>query len=435
MGVRLRRRFGVDHGRLTAYEDEHLVAPEAGDVGAQPDPRRRDRAATRRSDARHRRDDPAGAGRDRPRGRRDDGMRTGRAGHRQDRGRPAPGGLAALRVPPPAAAVRRPRRRSQPRVPRPRRRGAARPSARSRSGHTTVEELVGGAAGSAAATRPPSRPQGRRAARRGPAPRGLVARRPRRPRRSSCPAASRRWRVPAYDGHRDPRGAAHPRRSATARPRRCCRSGSRTPSCSQMERAATPRTTGCRTPWRARGGPRLRRTPVAGARPAAACCSACSRRPGRWPVHADGLLDAGRAAPAALGDAAAVARARPAGRRADPVLLDELADLLERTPSLGHVVLDEAQDLSPMQLRAVGRRCSTGSATVLGDIAQGTTPWATDSWDVAAGAPREAGRPHRGARPRVPGAGVGHRLRGAAAAARSHPGWARRSRCGRTRAG
>jgi len=68
---------------------------------------------------------------------------------------------------------------------------------------------------------------------------------------------------------------------------------------------------------------------------------------------------------------------------ADVVLLDELADLLRRTPSLGHVVLDEAQDLSPMQLRAVGRRCSTGAATVLGDIAQGTTPWATPSWDVA----------------------------------------------------
>jgi len=33
-----------------------------------------------------------------------------------------------------------------------------------------------------------------------------------------------------------------------------------------------------------------------------------------------------------------------------------------------------------MQLRAVGRRCSTGSMTVLGDIAQGTTPWATSSW-------------------------------------------------------
>ncbi|GGK83024.1 HelD family protein [Ornithinimicrobium pekingense] len=65
---------------------------------------------------------------------------------------------------------------------------------------------------------------------------------------------------------------------------------------------------------------------------------------------------------------------------ADLALLDEVADLLERTPSLGHVVLDEAQDLSPMQLRAVGRRASTGSLTVLGDIAQGTTPWATGSW-------------------------------------------------------
>jgi hypothetical protein len=67
---------------------------------------------------------------------------------------------------------------------------------------------------------------------------------------------------------------------------------------------------------------------------------------------------------------------------ADAVLIDEVADILRRSPSLGHVVLDEAQDLSPMQLRAVGRRCSTGSMTVLGDIAQGTTPWATPSWDV-----------------------------------------------------
>jgi DNA helicase IV len=84
----------------------------------------------------------------------------------------------------------------------------------------------------------------------------------------------------------------------------------------------------------------------------------------------------------------------PSGRRprgvgtapwsaADAVLVDEAADLVRRTPSLGHVVLDEAQDLSPMQYRAVGRRCTTGSATVLGDIAQGTTPWATASWPEA----------------------------------------------------
>ncbi|MFD6658537.1 HelD family protein [Streptomyces parvus] len=68
---------------------------------------------------------------------------------------------------------------------------------------------------------------------------------------------------------------------------------------------------------------------------------------------------------------------------ADAVLIDEAGDLVARTHSLGHVVLDEAQDLSPMQYRAVGRRCSTGSATVLGDLAQGTTPWSTESWDEA----------------------------------------------------
>ncbi|MFB8266508.1 HelD family protein [Streptomyces sp. NPDC055955] len=68
---------------------------------------------------------------------------------------------------------------------------------------------------------------------------------------------------------------------------------------------------------------------------------------------------------------------------ADAVLIDEVTDLVARTHSLGHVVLDEAQDLSPMQYRAVGRRCTTGSATVLGDLAQGTTPWATRSWGEA----------------------------------------------------
>ncbi|MEU8150252.1 AAA family ATPase [Nonomuraea sp. NPDC048901] len=67
---------------------------------------------------------------------------------------------------------------------------------------------------------------------------------------------------------------------------------------------------------------------------------------------------------------------------ADAALLDELGDLIERTPSLGHLVVDEAQDLSEMQLRALGRRCRNGSATVLGDLAQGTTPWSTSSWET-----------------------------------------------------
>lgn len=65
---------------------------------------------------------------------------------------------------------------------------------------------------------------------------------------------------------------------------------------------------------------------------------------------------------------------------ADAALVDEARGIIERPRGVGHVVLDEAQDLSPMELRAVGRRIG-GSATVLGDIAQGTTPWATASWE------------------------------------------------------
>ncbi|WP_240760138.1 HelD family protein [Phytoactinopolyspora endophytica] len=68
---------------------------------------------------------------------------------------------------------------------------------------------------------------------------------------------------------------------------------------------------------------------------------------------------------------------------ADAILVDEARSVIERISGVGHVVLDEAQDLSPMQLRAVGRRSAGASVTVLGDIAQGTTPWATPSWPEA----------------------------------------------------
>ena len=78
--------------------------------------------------------------------------------------------------------------------------------------------------------------------------------------------------------------------------------------------------------------------------------------------------------------------------RADQVLIDEAADLIERTPSIAHIVVDEAQDLSPMEVRAIGRRCATGAATVLGDIAQGTTPWAATSWPALLQPPGQAGR-------------------------------------------
>ena len=65
---------------------------------------------------------------------------------------------------------------------------------------------------------------------------------------------------------------------------------------------------------------------------------------------------------------------------ADVVLLDELDALLHGSETFVHAVVDEAQDLSAMQCRAVARRCPLGSLTVLGDLAQATTPWAPGSW-------------------------------------------------------
>ncbi|MFC9846025.1 HelD family protein [Streptomyces sp. NPDC127595] len=66
---------------------------------------------------------------------------------------------------------------------------------------------------------------------------------------------------------------------------------------------------------------------------------------------------------------------------ADLVLLDEVGGLVEHPEGYGHLVIDEAQDLSPMECRAIARRAPFGSLTVLGDLAQGTTPWAARSWD------------------------------------------------------
>jgi DNA helicase IV len=56
------------------------------------------------------------------------------------------------------------------------------------------------------------------------------------------------------------------------------------------------------------------------------------------------------------------------------------ADADEHVRTFGHVVVDEAQDLSPMQLRLVARRSLSGSMTVVGDIAQATGTWVPASW-------------------------------------------------------
>ncbi|MER6063324.1 AAA family ATPase [Streptomyces sp. NPDC001792] len=75
---------------------------------------------------------------------------------------------------------------------------------------------------------------------------------------------------------------------------------------------------------------------------------------------------------------------------ADLVLLDELSGLIEHPEGYGHIVVDEAQDLSPMECRAIARRAAFGSLTVLGDLAQGTTAWAARDWSVQL---RHLGRP------------------------------------------
>ena len=67
---------------------------------------------------------------------------------------------------------------------------------------------------------------------------------------------------------------------------------------------------------------------------------------------------------------------------ADVPLLDEARSLLDAAPHrYGHVIVDEAQDLSPMQLRMVARRAPEGELTILGDVAQGTGAVPYSTWE------------------------------------------------------
>jgi DNA helicase IV len=49
--------------------------------------------------------------------------------------------------------------------------------------------------------------------------------------------------------------------------------------------------------------------------------------------------------------------------------------------TFGHVLVDEAQDLTPMQWRMLARRCPTGSMTIVGDFGQASRPGAAAGWD------------------------------------------------------
>ncbi|AMW11315.1 AAA family ATPase [Streptomyces qaidamensis] len=94
---------------------------------------------------------------------------------------------------------------------------------------------------------------------------------------------------------------------------------------------------------------------------------------------AEGLLDAGEQR-ALLWERPPRSWKSARWSAADLVLLDEVAGLIAHPEGYGHVVVDEAQDLSPMECRVIARRARFGSLTVLGDLAQGTTPWAARAW-------------------------------------------------------
>ena len=88
----------------------------------------------------------------------------------------------------------------------------------------------------------------------------------------------------------------------------------------------------------------------------------------RWSDHDAGLLDEAREV---LGP-----KARSGKPRAG-----EASEHAEEIRTYGHIVIDEVQDLTPMQLRMAARRSLNGSMTVVGDIAQATGPHAPRDWN------------------------------------------------------
>ena len=158
--------------------------------------------------------------------------------------------------------------------------------------------------------------------------------------------------------------------------------------------------------------------------------AAVRSRPGwRTPLRAFSIR---LSRPRSAGTRPPAARAPRAGRPPTRCSIDEASDLIERIPSLAHVVVDEAQDLSAMECRAVGRRCATGSATVLGDLAQATRRRRRPAGRSSS--PTSASR-RPGCRCLTPATGC--RGRFSTSPTRScpswRPAWPRPVRCGRTR--
>ncbi len=99
---------------------------------------------------------------------------------------------------------------------------------------------------------------------------------------------------------------------------------------------------------------------------------------------AEGLLDPGEQS--LLFRKPAAKQAEEQWTRADLALLDEAESVVGGPPrAFGHVVVDEAQDHSAMELRMLGRRSPSRSMTILGDLAQATGTGAQSRWDDALG--------------------------------------------------
>lgn len=123
-----------------------------------------------------------------------------------------------------------------------------------------------------------------------------------------------------------------------------------------------------------------------------------------WPqLNAADLLRAVLADPAQFNCTlpAGAPSTRKGWSSADVALLDELTELIggdavesidgtlaeqalaDRSWTYGHAVIDEAQELSPMQWRMVMRRCPTKSLTIVGDVDQTSSPDGANDWSDA----------------------------------------------------
>ena len=306
----------------------------------------------------------------------------GAPGTGQDRRRAAPRGLAALRLPRAARPLRRARRRPEPGLPRPRRRRPALP----RRG-----------AGPARDRRHPARPrpragrgrhrrrraQGRRPDGRGAADRGLAAASAGPSEALVLPRGSRRWRVPAYEVADELDALRAPRRALLGGPRPAPPAARAPRDAADRARRRLPRRprAGRRRPHAAGQG--LRQGPVAGRSTPPGCCFRLLAGPRVRSPRPPTASSARTSSGCCCGRSPPAPRGRPAGRV-------PTSPCSTSWPTCSSA--PRASGTSSSTRPRTSRRCSCAPSagaprpaalTVLGDIAQGTTPWATDSWEAA----------------------------------------------------